>query len=181
MATHLHLVSSWRMNGVIPPLPLYSLSRAQRWLYIHASLKDGEAFGKMRRQAISSLYECHRELENKRPTWCHLLFYFTYVLNVFRTLTYPSSGACDSSVELPHWSYCSWFDVCWSFGVVGLEWYPCCRLKCVRCGWCRAPSAPYTAALKTTTHPKTRCRKPYAATQHLMLLMMGVCTRNMSS
>ena len=36
------------------------------------------------------------------------------------------------------------------------------------------------AALKTTTHPKTRCRKPYDATQHLMLLMMGVCTRNMS-
>ena len=28
---------------------------------------------------------------------------------------------------------------------------------------------------------KTRCRKPYAATQHLMLLMMGVFTRNMSS
>ena len=44
-------------------------------------------------------------------------------------LIYPSSGACDYSVELPHWSYCSWFDVCWSFGVVGLEWYPCCRLK----------------------------------------------------
>jgi len=37
------------------------------------------------------------------------------------------------------------------------------------------------AAVKTTTHPKTRCRKPYAATQHIMLLMMGVCTRNMSS
>ena len=37
------------------------------------------------------------------------------------------------------------------------------------------------AALKTTTHPETRYRKPYAATQHLMLLMMGVCTRNMSS
>ena len=36
-------------------------------------------------------------------------------------------------------------------------------------------------ALKTTTHPKTLCRKQYAATQHLMLLMMGVCTRNMSS
>jgi len=31
-------------------------------------------------------------------------------------------------------------------------------------------------ALKTITHPKTRCRKPYAATQHLMLLMMSVCT-----
>ena len=39
------------------------------------------------------------------------------------------SGACDYSVELPQWSYCSWLDVCWSFGVVGLQWYPCCRLK----------------------------------------------------
>jgi len=34
----------------------------------------------------------------------------------------------------------------------------------------------YTAALKTTTLPKTQCRKPYAATQHLMLLKMGICT-----
>jgi hypothetical protein len=39
----------------------------------------------------------------------------------------------------------------------------------------------YAAALNTTTHPKPRCRKPYAATQHLMLLMMGLFTRNMSS
>ena len=31
------------------------------------------------------------------------------------------------------------------------------------------------------SHPKTRCRKPYAATQHPMLMMMGICTRNMSS
>ena len=60
----------------------------------------------------------------------NLLFYFTsYVLNMFRTLIYPSSGACDYSVELPQWSYCSWFDVCCSFGVVGLEWYLCCRLQ----------------------------------------------------
>ena len=35
-------------------------------------------------------------------TW---YFYFTSdVLNMFRTLIYPSSGACDYSVELPHWS-----------------------------------------------------------------------------
>ena len=60
-----------------------------------------------------------------------LLFYFTsYVLNMFRTLIYPSSGTLDYSVELPHWSYCSWFDVCWSNGVVGLEWYPCCASAC---------------------------------------------------
>jgi len=39
----------------------------------------------------------------------------------------------------------------------------------------------HAAPVKTTTHPKTLCRKPYAATQHLMLLMMDVCTRNMPS
>ena len=72
-------------------------------------------------------------MKNKRPIWYHLLFYFTYVLIMFRTLIYPSSGACDYSVELPHWSYFSWFDVCWRFGVVGLEWYPCCRSKPEAC------------------------------------------------
>jgi len=47
-------------------------------------------------------------LKNKRPTWCHLLFYFTfYVRNMFRTLIYPSTGACDCAVELPHRSFCS--------------------------------------------------------------------------
>jgi len=67
-------------------------------------------------------------LKNKRPTWCHLLYYFTsYVLNMFWTLIYPSSGACNYSIELPHWLYCSWFDVCWSFGVVGLEWSEACN------------------------------------------------------
>jgi len=37
------------------------------------------------------------------------------------------------------------------------------------------------AVLSYTTHPKTWYRKPYDANQHLMLLMMGLCTRNMSS
>jgi len=45
----------------------------------------------------------------------------------------------------------------------------------------RTINTTYAAALKTTIHPQIRCRKPYAATQHLMLLMMGVCTGNMSS
>jgi len=85
------------------------------------------------------------QLKNTRPTWCHLIFYFTsYVLNMFRTLIYPSSGAGDYSVELPHWSYCSWFDVCWSFGVVGLEWYPCCRLKL--CNTDTTPTQPHRNA-----------------------------------
>jgi len=33
-------------------------------------------------------------------------------------------------------------------------------------GTIRTVHMTYAAALKTTTHPKTRCRKPYAATQH---------------
>ena len=61
-----------------------------------------------------------KQLKNKRPTWCHLLFYFTsYALNMFRTLIYPSSGACDCVAELPHRSSCSQFVVCWRFGVAG--------------------------------------------------------------
>jgi len=48
-------------------------------------------------------------------------------------------------------------------------------------GTIRTVHTTYAAALKTTADPKTRCRKPYAATQHLMRLMMGVFTRNMSS
>ena len=47
-------------------------------------------------------------LTNERPTWCHLLFYFTYyVLNMFRTLIFPSSRACDCVDKLPHQSSCS--------------------------------------------------------------------------
>jgi len=48
-------------------------------------------------------------LKNERQTWCHLLFYFTsYVLNMFRTLIYPSSGACDCVIELPHRCVAGW-------------------------------------------------------------------------
>jgi len=72
----------------------------------------------------------HNMLKNKRPTWCHLLFYFTsYVHNMFRTLIYPSSGACDCASELPHRLLCSWFVVCWRFGAAGFELCLCCRLK----------------------------------------------------
>ena len=40
-------------------------------------------------------------------------------------------------------------------------------------GTIRTVHTTYAAALRTTTHLQTRCRKPYTATQHLMLLMMG--------
>ena len=62
-------------------------------------------------------------LKKEIPTSCHLLFYFTsYVLNMFRTLIYPSSGACDCVVELPHRSSCSQFVVCWRFGWAHKKW-----------------------------------------------------------
>jgi len=61
---------------------------------------------------------------------------------MFRTLIYPSSGACDYSVELPHWSYSSCFDICWSFGVDGLEWYPCCSCASA-CNTDTTPTQPH--------------------------------------
>jgi len=82
-----------------------------------------------------------------------LAIYFTaYVLNMFRTLIYPSSGACDYSVELPHWSFCSWFDVCWRFGVVRLEWYPCCMLQPAT----RIPLQPDHTESPTHIEPRTK-------------------------
>jgi len=72
------------------------------------------------------------------------------MLNMFRTLLHPSSGSCDYSVELPHWSYCSWFDVCWSFGVAGFGWYPCSRLQPAT----RIPPEP--SHTETPTHIVTR-------------------------
>jgi hypothetical protein len=57
----------------------------------------------------------------------------------------------------------------------------CVGRVCGADGTIRTAHTTSAAALKTTTHPKTRCRKPYGATQHLMLLMMSVYTRNMSS
>ena len=48
---------------------------------------------------------------------------------MFRTLIYPSSGACDCVAELPHRSSCSQFVVCWRFGAAGFGWFSFCRLK----------------------------------------------------
>ena len=73
---------------------------------------------------------CIYLLKSERPTGCHLLFYFaSYVLNMFRTLIYPSSGACDCVDELPHRSSCPQFVVCLIFGAAGFRWCSFCRLK----------------------------------------------------
>jgi len=47
-------------------------------------------------------------------------FYFTSsMLNMFRTLIHPSTGACDFFYCITTLVVCSCFDVCWSFGVAG--------------------------------------------------------------
>jgi len=57
-------------------------------------------------------------------------FYFTSsMLNMFRTLIHPSSGACDFSVVSPHW-LCVLVSKCVGVSVwLVLGWYPCGRLK----------------------------------------------------
>jgi len=40
------------------------------------------------------------------------------MLNMFRTLIYPSSGDGDFSIVSPHW-LCVLVSMCWSFGVAG--------------------------------------------------------------
>jgi len=73
-----------------------------------------------------------RYLNNKRPIWSHLLFYFTsYVLNMFRTLIHPTSGACDFSIVSPHW-LCVLVSMCvavsvWLVGVVSVWQAEACR------------------------------------------------------
>ena len=96
--------------------------------------------------------------------------YFTsYVLNTFRILIYPSSGACDYSVELPHWSYFSWFDVCWSFGMFGLEWYPCCRQPATR-----IPLQPNHTESPTHTETKKNTTNMVIQQMSRKLLMMVI-------
>jgi len=57
-------------------------------------------------------------------------FYFTsFMLNTFRTLIHSSSGAYDFSIDITTLVVCSGFNVCWSFCVAVLGWYPCSRLK----------------------------------------------------
>jgi len=63
--------------------------------------------------------------------------------------------------------------------------YVCCSLGGFSISRRTAPSAPKTRPMqrlsRSPTIQKLGAKKPYAATQHLTLLMIGVCTRNMSS
>ena len=94
-----------------------------------------------------------------------LALLFNYLmLNMFRMLIHPSSGACDLFVELFHGLYCSgsmcvgvtlWFG--WS-GVVWCGVVPVCRLKLHQpaYGYYTTPAKPQR---NTNTH-RTRAIQP---------------------
>jgi len=50
------------------------------------------------------------------------LLFLYLMLNMFRMLVHPSSGACDLFVELFHWLYCSGSMCVRCYGVVRLGW-----------------------------------------------------------
>jgi len=50
-----------------------------------------------------------------------LLFHYL-LLNMFRMLVHPSSGACDLLWVFFSWVVLLWFDMCWCYGVVRLGW-----------------------------------------------------------
>ena len=56
-----------------------------------------------------------------------LAFLFHYLLlNMFRMLIHPSSGACVLFVDVISWVVLLWFDVCWCYVVV---WLGCCEAR----------------------------------------------------
>ena len=82
------------------------------WIMLHATNRKKtveEWKTNLMSLAILFLFLCAQHVSDINISiLCHLLFYFSsYVLNMFRTLIYPSPGACDCVVELPHRSFCS--------------------------------------------------------------------------
>ena len=86
---------------------------------------------------------------------------------MFRTLIYPSSGACDCVDELPHRSSCSQFVVCWSF---------CC-------GWCLVVFVLQAEACKTGLLPALK-NSPVPSIQTLIqpaeLQLVPLCVLHMA-
>ena len=79
-------------------------------------------------------FHCNKDsflqLKNEKTNLMSLaiLFHFLCAQRV-STLIYPSSGAWDCVVELPHQSSCSQFIVYWRFGAAGFEWCSFCRFQ----------------------------------------------------
>ena len=97
-------------------------------------------------------------------------FYFTSsMLNMFRTLIHPSSGACELFYFITTLVVCSCFDVCWSFGVAGWDGirvagfvyiYIYIYIVLWRCGPSRAIASSFLTFLEHTQRRTTFGRTP---------------------
>jgi len=88
-----------------------------------------------------------------------LLFHYL-MLNTFRMLIHPSSGACDLFVELFHGLYCSgsmWVGVTLWFGCGGVV--SVCRLRQLHQPAYRYPTTTAKPQRNTNTH-RTRALQP---------------------
>ena len=102
-----------RLGDVRAPISCHK----SRWTYHRGSCSELKYFKGV------------EEWKTNLMSLANFFFFTSYVLSMFRTLIYPSSGACDCIVDLPHRSSCSQFAVCWSFGAAGFGWCSFCRLK----------------------------------------------------
>jgi len=96
-------------------------------LSVHVMINDALTY------AINMLplqRDVQESLKNKRQTLMSLaiLFHFLCAQHV-SDINISAIMSLRLFCRITTLVYCSWFDVCWRFGVAGLEWYPCCRLK----------------------------------------------------
>jgi len=105
--------------------------------------------------AVLSIHTGNNLKYSEMTTWCNNIIYWSFFSSKCFGRIRPSSGALD--VKLQHMVFCTRFvDGWWS-------WEPL-RRSCGRFGTFQTGHTIYAAALKTTTHLQTGCRKPYAAT-----------------
>ena len=100
------------------------------------------------------------------------VFYFTsYVLNMFRTLIYPLSGAY--AVVLPRFSFCSWFAVleiwcCWVWVVSVLQASACWSLQIEACN----TDTTQTQQHEISSTQRTKNKTTNVVIQHSRMLLI---------
>jgi len=101
-------IKAWRKHGTVYPMNMKAASSPKRrYIYLPCSL------------GLDST-----ELPNFNISQFIKFYFISSVLNMFRTLIHPSSGACDFSIVSPHW-LCVLVSMCvgvsvWLVGVVSV-------------------------------------------------------------
>ena len=94
-------------------------------------------------------------------------FYFTFMLNMFRTLIHPSSGACGFSILSPHW-LCVLVSMCvgvsvWLVGVLSVL---------------QASASLHSSMLnmfQTLIHPSSGACDFFIASPHWLCVLVSMC------